>query len=93
MYGDDVKATQLAASGSVNDKRTRVKGVHYVGGASAGTIVLKNNGTGGTAQVTINTPATATFAEYISFGEGMLFATDCYCTITNTAFVTVFWDG
>ena len=86
----DVKANSLAASGTVFGDRTRVRGMVIEPGASAGSVVLNNGGSGGTAIMTINTLAGGeTFNVYIP-AEGVLFATDVYATLTN-AKVTVFY--
>ena len=44
----DVKAGSLAASGTVFAGRTRVRGLIIEPGASAGSVVLKDGGAGGT---------------------------------------------
>ena len=90
MMQTDVKANSLAASGSVFGDRTRVRGMIIEPGASAGSVVLKNGGSGGTTVMTINTLAGGeTFNAFIP-GEGVLFTTDVYATLTN-AKVTVFY--
>jgi len=69
-----------AATGNVNIgfnaswalPRTRIRGVHYVGAASAGSIVVNLNATTGTQILKIDTPATATWAEYVNCGGGLL---------------------
>jgi len=69
-----------AATGNVNIgfnaswalPRTRIRGVHYVGAASAGSIVVNLNATTGTQILKIDTPATATWAEYANCGGGLL---------------------
>jgi hypothetical protein len=95
MIGTDVKATRLTATGQVTaaNQRGRLRGVHWVGGASAGTLVFAD-GSGGTTRLTIDTPAGATLSGYMLLPDnGILFRTDIHCTVTNTAFVTCFWDG
>ena len=69
-----------AATGNVNIgfnaswalPRTRIRGVHYVGAASAGSIVVNLNTTTGTQILKVDTPATATWAEYVNCGGGLL---------------------
>ena len=86
----DVKATSLAASGSVFDQRTRVRSAVVEPGASAGSAVFKDGGSSGTTIMTINTPAGGSpFNVYIP-AEGVLFSTNVYVTLTN-AKVTVFY--
>jgi hypothetical protein len=86
----DVKANSLAASGSVFGDRTRVRGMVIEPGASAGSVVLKNGGSGGTTVMTINTLAGGETFNVVIPAEGVLFATDVYATLTN-AKVTVFY--
>ena len=90
MMQTDVKANSLAASGSVFGDRTRVRGMIIEPGASAGSVVLKNGGSGGTTVLTINTLAGGETFNAIIPGEGVLFTTDVYATLTN-AKVTVFY--
>lgn len=90
MMQTDVKANSLAASGSVFGDRTRVRGMIIEPGASAGSVVLKNGGSGGTTVMTINTLAGGETFNAIIPGEGVLFTTDVYATLTN-AKVTVFY--
>ena len=90
MMQTDVKANSLAASGSVFGDRTRVRGMIIEPGGSVGSVVLKDGGSGGTTVMTINTLAGGeTFNASIP-GEGVLFTTDVYATLTN-AKVTVFY--
>lgn len=86
----DVKAASLAASGSVFAERTRVRGMLIEPGASAGSVVLKDGGSGGTTVMTINTGAGAASFPVVIPGEGVLFLTNVYATLTN-AKVTVFY--
>ena len=86
----DVKATSLAASGSVFGGRTRVKGLVFTPGALAGSVVLKDGGASGTTVFTITTVANGQVANILIPGEGILFNTDVYATLTNAS-VTVFY--
>lgn len=63
--------------------------IHWVGGASAGTIVLKDGGGSGTTKVTVNTPASAASSGLIPLADGISFGTDVHATITNAAAVLV----
>ena len=88
----DVLSVTLTASGSAVGARTRVKAIYYVAGALAGSILVKNNGASGTTQIDIATPAAATATGYMLLpGEGVLFATNVYLTITNATSVIVFY--
>lgn len=53
--------------------RVRVKGVYYVGAASAGSVAVNMNGTTGQGILNVDTPASATVAQYVLIpGEGIL---------------------
>ena len=86
----DVNAVSLAASGAVYGGRTRVRGLVVEPGASAGSVVLKDGGSGGTTILTINTTAGAAPFTVNIPGEGVLFTTSAYATLSN-AKVTVFY--
>lgn len=86
----DVKAKSLAASGAITDTRTRVRGMVVEPDASPGSVVLKDGGSGGTTVLTINTPAAGQVFNVVIPGEGVLFLTDAYATLSN-AKVTVFY--
>jgi len=93
----DVLSTRLAASGDVTvTARARLRGVWLVPGTAAGSVAFKDGGSGGTTLLTIDTPAqaaNATVPVYIQLpGEGQLFRTSIYATISNTSFVTAFWS-
>lgn len=86
----DVKAISLAASGSVYDSRARLRGILVEPGASAGSVVLKDGGSGGSTIMTINTLAGgAPYNVYIP-AEGVLFLSSIYATLSN-AKVTAFY--
>jgi len=86
----DVKATSLAASGSVFGARTRVRGALIEPGASAGSVVFKDGGSSGTTVMTINTVANGDPFPVLIPAEGVLFSTDVYVTLSNTK-ITVFY--
>lgn len=90
MMQTDVKAISLAASGSVFGDRTRVKGLVITPGASAGSVTLKDGGSSGTTVFTINTVANGQVESILIPGEGVVFSTNVYATLSN-ATVTVFY--
>jgi hypothetical protein len=94
MMQTDVKATHLNASGTVFAGRARIKGLVMCATAStAGTLVLKNGGSGGTTVVEIDIPSNSnpnSFSVLVP-GEGVLCTTDIYAAITGLASVTVFY--
>jgi hypothetical protein len=86
----DVKAISLAASGAVTDARVRVRGMVIEPGASAGSVILKDGGSGGTTLFTINTTANGETFNVLIPAEGVLCLTSAYATLSN-AKVTVFY--
>ena len=86
----DVKAKSLAASGAVTDARARVRGMVIEPGTNAGSVVLKDGGSGGTTVMTINTIANGEPFNVVIPAEGVLFQTSVYGTLTD-AKVTVFY--
>jgi hypothetical protein len=94
MSTTSVKSNRLTATNTVFAGTTRLRGYAWVGGAAAGTVVLKDGGSGGTTMLTIDTPAGATLSGSVLLPqEGIRFATDMHATITNTAFITFFYDA
>jgi len=90
----DVKSTHLNASGSIFGSRARVKGVVICASASLlGTLILKDGGSGGTNLIEIDIPANSNPNSFYMLvpGEGVLFLTNIYATMTNIASITVFY--
>lgn len=87
----DVKNIHLNASGSLVSYRTRVKGIVITStGAGAGTLQLKDGGSSGTVRIEVDIPATAAFHNVIIPGEGVLFNSDVYATLSN-CYISVFY--
>jgi hypothetical protein len=87
----DVKNTHLNASGSLVGYPVRVKGMVLTStGAGAGSVLLKDGGSGGTTLIEIDVPSTAAFHSVTIPGEGVRFTTNVYATLTN-CYVSVFY--
>ena len=99
MMQTDILASQpvtssgaLQTQGGSNLGRVRVRAIYIVAGATAGSVVLKDGGASGTTIVTINTVGSATTPQYFRLpGQGLLFTTSVYATVTNAASVMVFY--
>jgi hypothetical protein len=81
---------------SVALPRTRVKGVYYVGTASAGTIKINlNNASTGALLLQIDTPAAATVANFVRLHDGIIIGgsnalSDIgIVTLTNVTYSTI----
>lgn len=95
---DILASVPITASGQFTDQATnnigrcRVKAIYIVPSGTAGSVVLKDGGSGGTTIATLNTVASATQPTYMLFpGEGLLFRTSVYGTVANIGSVTVFY--
>lgn len=86
----DILAKSLDASGAAFDQRTRLRGAIIEPGGSAGSVVFKDGGSGGTTKLTINTTANGETFSVVIPADGILFQTDIYVALTN-AKVTVFY--
>ena len=91
MMQTDVKAASNTASATFFNGPTRVKGIVVTTGASAGTLVVSDGGSGGTAKITINTPAAAGIQNVLIPGEGVRFDSSVYVALTNVTAATVFY--
>ena len=90
MMQTDVSAISLAASGVISATRTRVRSMVIEPGVSAGSVIIKNGGSGGTTLFTINTIAGGQAFPVLIPGEGVLCSTSAYATLSNVK-VTVFY--
>ena len=90
----DVKSAHLNASGTVFAQPARIKGFSICATASAaGTLVLKDGGSSGTAMIEIDIPSNSNPNSFYILvpGEGVRCYTNIYATLTNIASVTVFY--
>ena len=98
MQTDVLASVPLTGTGQFTNQtptalgRTRIKAVYIVPTASAGSVIFKNGGSGGTVVMTLNTVASATQPTYLIFpGEGVLFSTNVHGTVANVGSVTIFY--
>ncbi len=89
----DIRSTKLTASGSIFGGPARVKAMNIVFGASAGSVVLRDGGSGGTIVMDLPTPNNASSSDtYIILpGAGIRCSTNAYATLTNVTAVTFFY--
>lgn len=91
MQQTDVSAATLTGTGTLVSSRQRVKGVYMVAGASAGSVVFRDGGSGGSIRLEFNTPAGVDDIYVPIPDQGVLFTTDVYVALTNVTSVTVFY--
>jgi hypothetical protein len=92
MMQTDVLAAHVEATGTMVTGRVRVKGYQFLGAGTAGDIILRDGGSGGTIRLQFNISATP--LNPLSFlipGEGILFYTDVHVTLPTGAKITVFY--
>jgi len=88
----DVKAAHVEATGTMVSYRTRVKGYQFLGGGTAGDIILRDGGASGTIRLQFNISATPLNPLSFSIpGEGIVFYTDVHVTLPAGAKITVFY--
>ncbi len=85
----DVSAPRATATGTLVNYGTRLKGLVIVGTATAGSVVFRDGGAGGTIRLTIDIVANGEKDITIP-GEGILFSTDIHVTLTNVTSVVGF---
>ena len=98
MQTDVLASVPLTSSGQFTDQATnniarcRVKSIYIVPTATAGSLVLRDGGSGGTVKATFNTVASATQPTYMLLpGEGLLFQTAVYGTVSNLGSATIIY--
>lgn len=91
MTQTDVLAATVTATGDVVTSRTRAKALYLIAGSSAGSVVLRSGGSGGTTKLDIATPAGADDIHFFIPGEGILFENGIHATLTNITSLTVFY--
>ena len=92
MMQTDVLSSHVEATGTMVTGRVRVKGYQFLGAGTAGDIILRDGGSGGTIRLQFNISATP--LNPLSFlipGEGILFYTDVHVTLPTGAKITVFY--
>ena len=87
----DVKSAHVEATGTIVSGRNRLKAYHCISGGTAGDVIFRDGGSGGTLLLQFNI-GTGTQPITMSIpGEGILFNTNIHVTLPATAKVTVFY--
>jgi len=84
---------QAKNQADANIARARIKTIYGVSGASAGSVVIRDGGSGGNILITLNSPAAAdsgTFWLPLP-GEGILAETNVHVTLSNVASVVIIY--
>jgi hypothetical protein len=87
----DVQAAHVDATGTMVSGRNRLKGYQCISGGTAGEIVFRDGGSGGTVRLTFNIGTGTQPIGLLIPGEGILFTTDIHITLPATAKATIFY--
>lgn len=90
LYLGDVKSNVATSNNTVVGSPARVKGIYYSGNASAGSITIKDGGSGGTTVISIATPANG-YGNIKIPGDGVLCYSNVYIALVNVSSATVFY--
>lgn len=91
LYLGDVKSNVATSSDTVVGFPARVRGIYYTASAGAGSIVVKDGGSGGTTVISIATPASG-YGSIMIPGDGVLCTSNVYVALTNVVSATVFYS-
>ena len=89
VYNGDVKAVTASNNTAIIEGPARVKSMNYRANASAGSIVLKDGGSGGSTIIDVAVPANG-YGDITIPGDGVRFSTNVYTVLTNVSSVTIF---
>lgn len=89
----DVRSNHLTASGVVFAARTRLKAFSCVGTTVAGVLQFRDGGASGPILCEVDIPANTNVNSFYTLipGEGILFSTSIYATLTNIGAVTAYF--
>ena len=91
LFLGDVKSNVATSSDTVVAYPARVRSIYYTANASAGSIVVKDGGSGGTTVISIATPVSG-YGSIVIPADGVLCSTIVHVTLTNIASTTVFYS-
>ena len=91
LNNSNIQAVTRTDDGSIYASRARVKGIHCTT-TSAGSVVLKDGGTGGATLLSVAIGANYS-GNIIIPQDGILFETNVYLDLTNATSVTVFYQA
>ncbi|NDC49163.1 MAG: hypothetical protein EBZ61_08830 [Micrococcales bacterium] len=91
MMQTDVKSAHIEATGTMVSERTRLKAYQCISGGTAGDIIFRDGGSGGTIRLRFNIGTGTQPISLLIPGEGILFTTDVHVTLPTSAKATVFY--
>jgi len=89
----NVTAKHVDATGTMLTRRYNLRGYHTISGGTAGDVIFRDGGSGGTIKLQFNI-GTGTQPIVMPIpADGILFATDIHVTLPATAKTTVFVES
>ena len=95
MSASTIKSVQKTSTASAVAGRTRLLGVYFTNTATASSLVFKDGGSGGTARLSLVTPAAAGSQDLIVPDMGILFESGIHVTFgsADATSVTLLFEG
>ena len=90
MMQTDIKSATATADGTMVDQPTRVKGILITTTSTAGAVVLKDGGSGGTTVWSFTAPSAAGSVHVLLPGEGILCSTSVYATLSSATVSVIY---
>ena len=87
----DVLAVHTDATGTLVSGRNRLKGLIVTPGGTAGDIILRDGGSGGTIRLQLNLSTNQSAFSVLVPGEGILYVTDIHVTLPASSKITAFY--
>ena len=91
MQQTDVRAAHVETTGTVVSNRTRLKAYQCISGGTAGDVIYRDGGSGGTIRLQFNIGTGTQPIALLIPGEGILFTTDIHVTLPASAKVTTYY--
>ena len=91
MMQTDVKSAHAETTSTMVAYRTRIKGYQLLSGGTAGDIVFRDGGSGGTERLRLNISTNLAPISTLIPGEGIVFETSVHVTLPASAKITVFY--
>ena len=96
-YSTPIKTTRLTSSGAIFAGPCKILSIYFVSDTTAGSITIKDGGSGGTSLAVFDTPVGGSSAGEPAFyqidlpGLGLRCETSGYATLSNVDMVTIIY--
>jgi hypothetical protein len=95
MSNSNIQSVQKTTTAQAVNGRARLLGVYFTHSATPATLTLKSGGSGGTARLTLTTPAAAGSQDLIIPDAGVLFEDGIHIGVSSAEItsVTLLFEG